>query len=715
MIGMLGKSADCAVYCYVGGGREKERGDTVLDSGKTSWLKGVLSALLSLSFILASGEDGGAYPIGFTDSNGSHIVLSGRPQKVVSLVPGISRIIFALGAGDSIQGLTWCDFQSPETAGKPIVGGFLSPSIKKIEESEPDVVFLSSLHREARRRLSGGSCHLIELRSGSIEDICHNIETLGEIFEKPEEAEDLVRKLREKLDLVSRKVEKIPPEQRKRVLRLMGRDQVMTPGDDSFQNSFIRSAGGIPPALGKKGEVVDITLEEWRRFNPQVIYGCGGDKETADKFLIQPGWKDVEAVREGRIFYFPCELTCQASLYTGDFVAWLASTIYAGPFSLLSNHVLEEKRTGSKPIEVPLSYVQSAQVVESTLSDFPNKTLVVDFKKPTRITSTLDGERSGIRSVGNHGLPPPCWSLGHSLGLEGDRRRICKVVGKPNQSSCFLMTGANIDNLSVRKAEFKDMTAYALVTAGVRGNAARMASDEGLFYEPGTINIIVMTNRKLSPRARARAIICLTEAKTAALQDMDIRSNGSPLRRQATGTGTDEAIVVEGCGAPLDNTGGHCKMGELIAKAVYEGVKEAVFRQNGIVAPRNVLQRLQERGVSPLDLLRRCPCFESGSEATIDHALGMLEEILLEPRYAAFLESTLALSDAHERGQIGGMEAFELWARAVAEEIAGGPVKEWKELVTNDHVPEMIKISLNALLNGSFRTPHGPSPCLRDP
>lgn len=52
----------------------------------------------------------------------------------------------------------------------------------------------------------------------------------------------------------------------------MGRDKVTTPGDDSFQNEFIRAAGGIPPQLGKKGSVVDVTLDEWKRFNPLLIF-----------------------------------------------------------------------------------------------------------------------------------------------------------------------------------------------------------------------------------------------------------------------------------------------------------------------------------------------------------------------------------------------------------------------------------------------------------
>lgn len=671
-----------------------------METVQRSWLKLVYSALLLLQVVPGADKAADAAAVRFTDSSGSCIVLQERPQRVVCLVPEITRILLAIGAGDAVKGLTWHDTSSPEAAHKDIVGGFWSPCIERIDAIGPDAVFVSSLHREVREHLAGGACSLIELRSRSIEDIYRNIELLGDIFDRQEQAADLIRRMKETIELVSRKLDRVPPGKRMRVLRLMGRDRVMTPGDDSFQNEFIRAAGGIPPETGRKGEVVEVSLEEWNRLDPQLIYGCGGDRETADRLLSRPGWKDVEAVREGRIYYFPCELTCQASLHAGDFIAWLASTIYEEPFSVAAGQVLQDRRTGSKPVDLAIDYVKSARVVESTLSDFPNKTLVIEFKKPMKVLSTLEGERSNIECVGNHGSPPPCWSISHRLGFENYRTRICRVVGKPHERSSFLMTGADMDNLVVRRTGLKDQFVYALVTAGVRGNAVRMSSDEGLFHEPGTINIIVLANARLTARARARAVISATEAKTAALQDMDIRSGGNPLKWQATGTGTDEMIIVEGAGARADHTGGHCKLGELIARAVYEGVREAVFRQNGIAAPRGLLHRLQERGIGPHDLLRLCPCMENGGEETSRLALGMIEEVLLSPRYAAFLESALALSDAQERGQFINTDIFEHWARTVADEIAGEPVSEWREFIADGDIPPIVGLSLNAVLNG---------------
>jgi iron complex transport system substrate-binding protein len=300
--------------------------------------------------------------------------------------------------------------------------------------------------------------------------------------------------------------------------------------------------------------------------------------------------------------------------------------------------------------------------------------------------------------VGNHYTPPPCWDILHRLGLDASRNRIYQAIGKSKENSCFLFTGADMENLSVQKTQFRDMTVYALVTAGVESNAVRMSVDEGCFYEPGTINVTLMTNMKLTPRAMTRAIIAATEAKTAAIQDLDVRSSASPLRNQATGTGTDEMLVVEGRGMPIDNTGGHCKMGELIAKAVYGGVREAVSRQNGIVGRRSVFRRLQERHISLSELLGKHPYFADQKNERRNFAL--LEVLLLQPRYASFMEAAFALSDAYERGLVVDIEPFQAWCRHVSEEIAGSGIEKWKDPITSDEIPVVIRMSLNALLNG---------------
>ena len=657
----------------------------------------ILLFFLFVTFF-GSGSPGFCFPEEFVDASGIRVAIKAPPSRVVSLVPTITEIIFSIGAGDAVGAITFHSTYPSETAGKPIVGGFFSPPLDAIEAIQPDLIFLSSLHRGIRERF-GRRCSLVTLDARSIDDLYRNIDLLGKIFNKQEEAGKLKEEIKTRFQLIARKTAKIPASKRKRVIRLMGRDRIMTPGDDSFQNEMIKAAGGITPELGKKGNIVVITKDEWMQFNPQIIYGCGGDRETAKRFFSRPGWKDVEAVKTGKIFYFPCDLTCRASTRTGHFVSWLSSTIYGEEFSRREDQVLQEKIFKSRKLDLDLDYIKDARISYSTIHDFENKTLIIDFKEPLTIVSTLEGERKGIESIGNHYLPPPCWGFIHKSGLKGERKRIYDILGKSEENTSFLFTGADMDNLAVEKARFREMEVYALVTAGVRSNAIRMSADEGKFYEPGTINIIILPNMELTLRAMTRAIISATEAKTAALQDLDIRSHYTPLINQATGTGTDNIIVVQGTGIRINVAGGHSKMGELIAKAVYSGVKKAIYKQNGLITPRNIFQRLKERGIGISELISvdQCECsVESGDLS------GGLEGVLLQPEYASFVASSFAISDDYERGLITDLDAHELLCKRVADKIAGQRIVEMVDLVALDNIPSVLNMTLNAILNGIY-------------
>ncbi len=678
--------------------RIRKKGEEMKSKGYLHALKAAFSFFIILT-VFYYAPSALSYPVKFEDAHLQEITISKRPSRVVSLVPSITEIIFSIGASDALKGITYHITCPPETTQKEIVGGFFSPSLTAIEEVQPDVIFLHGIHGKVRKRFKGEGCLLINLETNSITDIYKNIHLLGRIFHREEQAAGVAVDIKKQLELITKKVERIPESKRKRVVRIMGYDPVMVPGDDSFQNEMISAAGGIPPELDKKGHIVTMTKDEWMNFNPQIIYGCGGEREAAGKFLNQPGWRDVDAVKNGKIFYFPCDLTCRASTNTGYFVSWLSARVYTEEFSKKENQVLEERVFKSRPLSVPLNYIESARIVYSHIHDFVHKTLIIDFKEPLSVVSTLEGPRNGIDSVGNHYSPPPCWSLEHEQmvrGLEAIRERKYEVLGKSTETASFLFTGADMDNVAIKSRRFRDMEVFVLATAGVRGNAVRMSRDQGLYYDPGTINIIILSNMRLTPRAMTRAIISATEAKTAALQDLDIRSTYSNRVHQATGTGTDNIIVVSGRGKPIDATGGHTKMGELIAKAVYDAVQSAVNKQNGLYIRRNVFQRCEERNIN---------IFQLAGHVNADHALKRqifheLESLLLDPEYASFINASFAISDDYEKGLISDLSSFDSWCREIAEEIAGKSIEFTDDLIGDSDLPVVIYKTFNTLVNG---------------
>ncbi len=579
-----------------------------------------------------------------------------------------------------------------------MVGGFLRPSIKAIEALHPDVIFLSSLHKDVRRYFSGKAI-LVQIEPRSLKDVYWAIDILGKIFEREKEAQEVINRIRKDIDLISKKVEKIPYNRRKRVMRIMGRRSLMAPGDDSFQNSFIKLAGGIPPKWGKKGGVVSLTAKEFIDFNPQIIYGCGGDRELYQNLIKNKAFREVEAIKKRRIYFFPCALTCRASVHTGYFISWLSSLIYPEEFSSKKNQLIKDETFKIRYLSIPIPYIKTAKIEYSYISDFVHKTLLIEFKRPCSVINTLEGMRPGISTIGNHFFPPPCWGLKYTHNLTALRKRVYGVLGKSFESTSLLFTGADMDSLSISHETFRDMNVFALVTAGVRSNAMRMSQDIGTYYEPGTINIIILTNMELSPRAMSRAIITATEAKSAALEDMDIRSSYTPLLNRATGTGTDNVIIVQGQGTHIDATGGHTRMGELIAKAVYKAVIKAIRNQNGIVIKRNIFQRLRDRRISLYELVANMSTPQSIDRSRF---LALTEEILIKPEYDSFIKTAFSVSDAYEKGLIQEISSFLLYCNKIAERIAGHPINHKLHMVKTDKLPFVVREALNALFNGIY-------------
>jgi len=630
-----------------------------------------------------------------TDAYGDTISISQPPRRVVSLAPGVTDMLVALGVKEALQGVTYFDRLASDTGKPAAVGGFFAPSLAAIQQCRPDCIFLEKIHQDVLAHFRRAGIPVLQLPAAGIKDILANLRLLGAIFQRQDKAAELGTRLQSQLEIIRQKTAHIPASRKLRVIRLMSDREMLVPGDDSFQNDYIRHAGGIPPTLNKIGGVVPISLPEWRRFNPQAIFFCGADLGRMQKLLRRPGWQEVEAVRQGRLYQFPCDLTCRASVRAGDFITWLAATLYTQDFADDSHLLRSEEILAIKPLTLHLPYVRQTRVITSRIWDFEHKSLLIDFTAPVSILSTLEGPRQGILRVGNHSTPPPCWSIAHHLGLDRDRNHIYRVLKQTPQDTSFLFTGADMDNLSIQQATFKDFRVYALVTAGVESNALRLSQEEGRFYEAGTINIILLTNYQLTPRAMSRAVIAATEAKTAALQDLDVRSAEHPLAYQATGTGTDNLIVVGGQGSPLDHVGGHSKMGELIGKAVYQAVREAVARQNGISGPRPHWQRLQERRLSLYDLVRHLPEISQGQ------VLSLWESEMFKRRYAGFMETALALSDAYDRGQVRDLQAFADWCKLVAQELAGEPITVWRTInLEEGELPLPIKMACEAFING---------------
>jgi len=152
----------------------------------------------------------------------------------------------------------------------------------------------------------------------------------------------------------------------------------------------------------------------------------------------------------------------------------------------------------------------------------------------------------------------------------------------PNRKGIVLLTSAYMKYTQFVLLHENDLKVLAIVTAGT-SNALNISerSDTHFTGTPitagGTINTIVITNAHLLDDCMVSSVITATEAKTAALYDLKIKSvlTGS----QATGTGTDSIVIVSGNDMTIQYAGGHTLFGQLIGEAVYTAVKRSVSKR----------------------------------------------------------------------------------------------------------------------------------------
>lgn len=243
---------------------------------------------------------------------------------------------------------------------------------------------------------------------------------------------------------------------------------------------------------------------------------------------------------------------------------------------------------------------------------------IMTTKCPMRVIGTgicNGGEKKGIRHLFNttidrsvtseKDLPGGSWYRFMELRAQS--------VSPEKERVCGLSTAAAMKNTSIRRIDAGGVEVVAAATAGVdvnggrAGDPASYAEKDGEFFAAGTVNIFVIIGAILPPGSLAKAIITATEAKTSVLWELAVPSRYSS--GPATGSGTDGIIVA----APdfeaddkttafprMTDTGHHAVLGEAVARAVREAVREALFLETGLSAERqrNVWRRLERFGIT---------------------------------------------------------------------------------------------------------------------
>ncbi len=241
-----------------------------------------------------------------TDQTGRRVNIPDHPRRIISLAPSITEILYALGAeGELVGDTNYCDYP-PEAKLKPHVGEVVNPSLERIVALKPDLVFgtAEANRREVIDQLARVGIPLYGLTAHNLEQTFVSIQDVGEVLGRHKEARQLLAGLRARAATVEKRVAGQP---RPKVLFVVWYRPLITAGPDTFISDLIHRAGGISISDDLRGEWPRLSLEVALQRDPDVILipKTEAFSPTLEQFEKLPGWKDLRAVKDRRLYFVP--------------------------------------------------------------------------------------------------------------------------------------------------------------------------------------------------------------------------------------------------------------------------------------------------------------------------------------------------------------------------------------------------------------------------
>jgi iron complex transport system substrate-binding protein len=233
-----------------------------------------------------------------------------QPARIISLIPAVTEMLFAIGAGPRVVAVSSFDEYPPEALKLPRVGALLDPDLERILALRPDLVVVYESQVDLRRQLERATIPMFVYKHAGLADVTITIRQLGTRAGHEEEATKVVRQIDERLADVRRRVARRP---KPRTLLVFGRDAlalrgIYASGGIGFLSDMLEVAGGINVFADVKQQSVQATSELILARRPDVILELRPGELTPEQqrkeISVWQSLSSVPAVRAGRISIF---------------------------------------------------------------------------------------------------------------------------------------------------------------------------------------------------------------------------------------------------------------------------------------------------------------------------------------------------------------------------------------------------------------------------
>jgi iron complex transport system substrate-binding protein len=229
------------------------------------------------------------------------------PQRIISVIPAITEMLFALGAGDRVVAVGSFDKFPPQVEKLPKVGALLDPDLERILSLRPDLVAVYGSQTDLRKQLEAAGIPTFVYSHGGLAGVSSSIRDLGERIGAVERAGQLTGEISRRLQSVKQRHSSGPAP---RTLVVMGRDSlalrgIYASGGYGFIHDMLTAAGGVNVLEDLKQEAVQATTELVIARRPEVIIELRAEPLPPDHEAKERAvWNvlaSVPAVRSNRI------------------------------------------------------------------------------------------------------------------------------------------------------------------------------------------------------------------------------------------------------------------------------------------------------------------------------------------------------------------------------------------------------------------------------
>ncbi len=272
-----------------------------------------------------------AFPLTLTDDDGQSVTLDAAPQRIVTFAPANTEILFALGLGDRVVGVSGRYDNFPQAARKiEEVGGSngVEPNIEKVVSLRPDLLLATAGGEDWKQRLRQLGVPVFSIDARSFDDVLHDIRTVGRLTGAGPAAAALTAQMSAHAAEIEARIAGDPAVSC--FYEVYYQPPVYTVGPGSFVFSLLRLAGCDPVTSNAKTQYPQMSVEAIVRADPRVYLVDSLSAPSVAAVSRRPGYDALSAVRDHRVVFIDSDLVTRPGPRVVDGLAELADALHPG-------------------------------------------------------------------------------------------------------------------------------------------------------------------------------------------------------------------------------------------------------------------------------------------------------------------------------------------------------------------------------------------------